>query len=1072
MRIGLRAGVWLAGLLLAVGMWAQSVPTTTVQGTVYLAGGVPGAGTVLVSWPAFTTAANQQVAAGKTVVTVGADGFLSVNLAANLGSNPAGEYYTAVFHLSDGTVDTQYWVVPVGATATLASVQAKLMPAAQAVQSVSKAYVDQAIAELAGSLLTADGGTLTGPLTLAGDPTTPLMAADKHYVDQTFAQAVPLAGGTMTGGLTAPAVNGVFAPDAAAGEATLQATQTAAVAAAGASGSMVVPGTYTGTDSFTNAAGIRVEDLRASGAQQHERSVKEFGAVCDGVTDDTAALQAAINFAQAALTGGRGVSLTLPAGMCKTHQLLWHLESIGGQGVQASGLKGFPGEDVLATATDALNLPSHTRLHDFSIYVDQSLDASCSPAEGRAAAGGCGLNRPMESGSVLSPGGNGLTGVAGTGAGWSIGNCAIAMPASLGTGGNGLKSAVLENLAIATVGTDPLSAYAQADSTHTCGIYLGMWPQGTEFRNIDIRGVGTGVAIPAVAGAASLGVTADSNRWQDVTIQAVHGFAVQAGSNGVLDNVVMQAVNSAAAGEAPTGLVLDFPGVQSGWTVRNAVAAPQWVAVGPALVVHATGGAVTSVSVGPEHGLGFEAYGVSVPLLFSGSCTAAATATVNADGSLEAVTMASGGVGCSATTTATVNVAGVWMPAKAVNLVSGTNMTFVGGNLLKGAGGYSEWNAAGSRTTGTAAGGSGTLVASTTTYPALVVGAGVETGAGANGYSGSANRFDGLRVGSLPDTGVGNTLVQPSANGVGVAGIEAARLPAGTVSADFALLGGARGAGSASQAFSSLNDLFFSAEDLYSASGESVATGSLFGKDSGAPVTGSYVKAVGGAWDSSGAWTLRGVANSLVLGKNFPVGSGTWVVAAKADAAATQEWKLLGSTGSASCVFADQTLSLTTSWQVYQIPYNTVTGITACDATSGGTQGNAVTAVGLAPSVATNVETAWVAFVPAFQQLLLANQPTTANQAANKAYVDAAIAAEIGMGGGSGTGALPITGGTLTGPLNAPVIDGTTDCALSSSVSNCVAGATSALIPASVASISAGGSYAQNATMQATAQCV
>jgi len=108
MRIGLRAVIWLSGLLLPVGMWAQSVPTTTVQGTVYLAGGAPGSGTVLVSWPAFTTAANQQVAAGKTVVTVGTDGFLSVNLAANLGANPAGLYYTAVFHLSDGTVDTQY----------------------------------------------------------------------------------------------------------------------------------------------------------------------------------------------------------------------------------------------------------------------------------------------------------------------------------------------------------------------------------------------------------------------------------------------------------------------------------------------------------------------------------------------------------------------------------------------------------------------------------------------------------------------------------------------------------------------------------------------------------------------------------------------------------------------------------------------------------------------------------------------------------------------------------------------------------------------------------------------------
>ncbi len=309
MRIGLRAGIWLTGLLLPVVMWAQTVPTTTVQGTVYLAGGAPGSGTVLVSWPAFTTAANQQVAAGSTVVTVGSDGFLSVNLAANLGSNPAGLYYTAVFHLSDGTVDTQYWVVPVAATATLASVQAQLMPAAVAVQSVSKAYVDQAIAELAGGLLTANGGTLTGPLVLAGDPTTPLMAADKHYVDEVFAEAVPSGGGTVLGPLMAPAVTGVYSPEAGTGLTTLQATQTAAAAAGG---SMMVPPTYAGTDTFSNTAGVRVEDLRASGAQQHERSVKEFGAVCAGVTNDTGALQAAINFAQAALGSGHGIALTLP----------------------------------------------------------------------------------------------------------------------------------------------------------------------------------------------------------------------------------------------------------------------------------------------------------------------------------------------------------------------------------------------------------------------------------------------------------------------------------------------------------------------------------------------------------------------------------------------------------------------------------------------------------------------------------------------------------------------------------------------------------------------------------------
>jgi hypothetical protein len=1084
MKTWLRAGrwvgvglIWLLSMIGGVRIVAQSVTTATVQGTVFQANGAPGTGTLLVSWPAFTTAAGQSVAAGHAVVTIGADGFLSVNLAPNAGATPAGEYYTAVFHLSDGTVSTQYWVVPAAPTATLASVQAQLMPSEQAVQAVSKAYVDQAIAALggggSGGFVPLSGGTMTGPLILSGDPTTPLMAADKHYVDESAASSLSVAGGNVLGPLTAESVNGVYAPETGTAQSTLQATESAAAAA---NGSMIVAPNYAGTDTFTNTGSVRVEDLRATGAQQHEWSVKEFGAVCDGVTDDTSALQAALNFADAQYAQGHGVALTLPAGVCKTHRLVWHLESIGGQGEQASALMGFPGEDVLATGTDAANLLSNTRLHDLTIYVDQSEDVSCSPAEGRAAAGGCGVNRPMMANSVLSPGGNGLSGIAGTGAGWSIGNCAIAMPATLGTGGNGLRAAAIENVAIAGTGADPLAQYAQANSTHTCGLYLGQWPQGSEFRNINIRGVGTGIAVPVLPSTVPAGLNADSNHWQDVSIQAVHGFAVAVGNNNVLDDVVVNAWNSAAAGETPTGLVLDLAGTgsgaQSGWTVRNALVMPQWVAVRPKLTVNAAGGAVTSVTVGPEHGLGFEAYGASVPLAFSGSCTAVAVAAVNGDGSLGAATVTAGGVGCSATTVATVNVPGTWVPAKPVNLVAGSDLVFVGGNLLKGNGGYTVWNAAGSRTLGMQLGGGGTLPASSTAYPALVVGAGAEASSAANGYTGSANRFEqiGLAAGGLQDTGLGNTVVQASASGFGTVGLEPGRQAAGTVSADFALLGGGTGSGPGNQGFTSLNDLFFSAEDLYSpivsgSGGESVATGSLFGKDATAPVTGSYVKAVGGAWDTSGVWTVRGVPNAQLLGSGFPAGSGTWEVAAKADVAATQELRLTGTTGSASCTFADQTVSLTTGWQVFRIPYNTVTGNPTCDSA---TQGKAVTAMGFAPSVATNVETAWMGFVPAFQQVVIANAPTAANQAATKQYVDSQIANQIVEGGG----AVPITGGTMTGPLTAPVIDGTTDCALAGSVANCVATASSALIPPGTASIAAGGSYSQAPVMTATALCV
>ena len=404
---GLKLGLCLLFSGLGVLAAGQAVTTTTVQGTVYLANGQTGPGTLSLSWPAFTTAGGQAVASGSMTTAIAADGFVSANLAPNLGSTPAGLYYTAIYQMSDGTTSTEYWVVPAAAQATIGQVRAQLMPAVQAVQAVSKSYVDQSIAQAMGSQLTASGGNLTGPLFLSADPTQALQAADKHYVDATFAQSVPLAGGNMTGPLQTPTVNGVQSPATSSGQTTLQ----AAISAAGATGAMVIPPNYAGTDGFTNPNGVRVTDLRTSGAQQTERSVKEFGAVCDGSTDDTNALQAALNYAQT-----HGVALTIPQGTCKTHSLNWHGESIGGLGKQVSALMGYPGQDVLATMTDNPNLLAYTRIHDLTFYVDQSLDTSCSPAEGRAPAGSCGFGRAIESNSIFSPGGNGLTGTKGTGA--------------------------------------------------------------------------------------------------------------------------------------------------------------------------------------------------------------------------------------------------------------------------------------------------------------------------------------------------------------------------------------------------------------------------------------------------------------------------------------------------------------------------------------------------------------------------------------------------------------------------------------------------------------------------------
>lgn len=195
--------ILLAAMLSANGLAQMS--TTTVQGTMYRADGTAASGTLLISWPAFTTAQNQAVAAGALNAAIGANGFVSVNLTPNAGALPAGSYYTATYHLNDGTVNQEYWVVPASGTATVGAVRAQLQPAMVAVQSaVTPNYVQSAIASLSGTYLPMTGGTMTGALTLNGDPIASTQAATKHYADQLAAQNLPLSGGTLSGPLTVP----------------------------------------------------------------------------------------------------------------------------------------------------------------------------------------------------------------------------------------------------------------------------------------------------------------------------------------------------------------------------------------------------------------------------------------------------------------------------------------------------------------------------------------------------------------------------------------------------------------------------------------------------------------------------------------------------------------------------------------------------------------------------------------------------------------------------------------------------------------------------------------------------
>ena len=196
----------LAGMLLAVMLALRptvgaQVTTTPVVDTIYRADGSPAAGTVVISWPEFSTAAGQSVSGGSISTTISAGGALNVQLAPNAGSNPMGSYYTVIYHLNDGSVSREYWVVPASATAVkVSAIRSTVMPLSVAQNTVSKSYVDQAIANAVGGggggtipqdgsgYVRTTGDTMTGALNLPADPTLPNNAADKHYVDLSVQQ--------------------------------------------------------------------------------------------------------------------------------------------------------------------------------------------------------------------------------------------------------------------------------------------------------------------------------------------------------------------------------------------------------------------------------------------------------------------------------------------------------------------------------------------------------------------------------------------------------------------------------------------------------------------------------------------------------------------------------------------------------------------------------------------------------------------------------------------------------------------------------------------------------------------
>ena len=240
--MGLASGIWVW----AAGPPQGGVGTTIIADTVYRADGTAASGKVIITWPAFVSASGAAIAAGKTSVALGANGALSVALVPNGGATPAGVYYTVVYQMGPGEVKTEYWVVPSLSPADLATVRttpgsglagqpvsmqyvnselatkaddsavvhlngaetisgAKTFASSPSVPAptnsadiATKAYVDASVTGVgSGSYLSTAGGTLTGPLSLPGNPVSPLQASPKQYVDFGLSSKADLVAGLV-----------------------------------------------------------------------------------------------------------------------------------------------------------------------------------------------------------------------------------------------------------------------------------------------------------------------------------------------------------------------------------------------------------------------------------------------------------------------------------------------------------------------------------------------------------------------------------------------------------------------------------------------------------------------------------------------------------------------------------------------------------------------------------------------------------------------------------------------------------------------------------------------------------
>jgi hypothetical protein len=119
---------------------------------------------------------------------------------------------------------------------------------------------------------------------------------------------------------------------------------------------------------------VKTGDTNPTWDTAERLNVRDFGAVGDGVADDTVAIAAA--FAQSDTSG---VPVFLPAGTYLTGTVNYRGQSIIGVSAEKSILKGKPGQDLLhVDPTVAQYAHSHGIWREFTLLLDDTIDATAS----------------------------------------------------------------------------------------------------------------------------------------------------------------------------------------------------------------------------------------------------------------------------------------------------------------------------------------------------------------------------------------------------------------------------------------------------------------------------------------------------------------------------------------------------------------------------------------------------------------------------------------------------------------------------------------------------------------------